>query len=1162
MTATIFDFEIAIKARDEASLALDKVIAKYEAFEKLTQAEKTEREKRPPPAARDRDETGAFKKEELDFTQKLLKGFDKVQGAFQKLADVSKDVIDTIKSSFDEASLDIEDNFQKITSQITGADDSVAMTERFTKVTLELANATGTASTEVASMFADLGRFSMFLDDDDIAKNTKTIAQLGQAYGVTSDQLASLLASARFLGVDVADSVETAAAASQKFKTPGLIENLPEILQQADAMFIQFGDRVTGDGKKITDALITQSAAVSRAWNIDMREAIQKVQGTMQQFTQELDAMDDVRLGLSTDFGSGTQALFQLGFGLEETQRLLRLGQEDALGFAEQIRAAAATKPYREQQRLLKLIGKEFEGQTKELLLRESVFQSALDTREQAETASGRALQSFDELTKSFRNSGKQAIAIFDNVIELGKTIIGSVFGKDAKIVFGDVAESLKGLNERLLALRESLVDPTGYFQTTVTPVLRKGTKVFLGLAGAITAVGGAFTSLGLVAVAGKAFSFLRGFIESSKTGSKVLGSFGKWIGNIGKAFKFLGKKILIPLAIFDSIMQGFKAAGEEKGNPIIRFAKGAAVAVDTLLMGIPGWLARKFFPETVTTFREGLAYLQFLLMDTFSIRNMKRVWASMVTTSEDALKAVRHLVVSYFDDIFHPWDTSVARMTQGSIILFQDMINAIDIPLTQLAASTTRAYLSVVSFVEKTISGAKVLGMDVLNWFAEKFNSFQVTALDTFDEVGTFLSQLWNNPQIAIEKFVSLGKDLLLGFALKGAKAFQMLLSPLLSLGGSFLKFIGLEGAGEALEKTGKGLETTIAGMEKSREDAAAKEKARINSVNDADQKALEQRKAARRDEHAKFVEEMHQSQQTRLNEMSAEEAHFEMLRKGVDDAKDKYIQSLDDEQNARFQQLEDIKKAEAQARREREEAERKEREKRKALAQGDVKDQKKSILAGNKDWIAAVEAANKAVADVRAAAIKSGESALSVDEAAAREALRQGNRLQEIRAALLKETKPKEEKSPSRPVPDRVMDMTKASDKSRRPVPGSVMGMEERVPDTSRRVPSSIMEMMEREPDADSSDKPVPGSVMGMEERGSSSKPMPETAKQMAAKEQTGSADQKEMIAKMDEWIRALQKNGAQEVIVKVDASRDLIVRDVKRRQQGQRDRVGFGS
>jgi hypothetical protein len=742
MASDIFDFQIAIEARDNATAVLENVTSNFIKLDKLMD---------------DADKKKKNKKEEKEGKEKNpAKGMiEELRGVVDAIAGFSK----TIEDMFDKTYLGLEKGFRQVTSQYTSSlGEADAATDQFVLSTLKLANETGANVEKVGALFAGLGQYSIFLDDADIESNAATITELGTTYGMTADKIATLVGGTRFLGTDIGEAMDTAAAASQKFKVPGLIQAMPEIIQSTNEIFAEYGDRVTGDSQKIQDAFIEQAATVSKAYNIDIQSAIQKVSGTMKKFVGELDSIDDVRLGLADDFGEGTNALFELGYGLEETKRLLEDGKTNALGYAEAILASANNKPLAERERILKLIARSSSEQVKNMLLRPKILKAEQDARAAATTSTGKALASFAEATKSFKSTGSQAIAIFNNLVALGKVIVGSVFGPMAKDMFGNASKGLKGINESLIALQERVSDPNGFFKRFGGPVLAGIGTVALGISGAVASIAGAFGLLGAKSIAGKGIDQVKSFLDPKKGGkivkfiNNMLGKFG----SLGKVFKFLGgivkgfAKVLgwpltaimgigTALSTLGKVFRDPDATGIEKFGGLIA---GIFDGLDSVLLGIPGMIMGALLPGFENGIGAGINDLFSGMSEYFTGDGFSKMLGNMWAKVSEFFSTLPEKISKFFTGI-GPMIIDVGKNIGAGIGgLIQMVFKAVWFQMVTLPKMVADAFVGVWKWF--TGEGTSEMTDGVMGMVVNAMASAQTLFLEGMSAIGLFLKGIF----------------------------------------------------------------------------------------------------------------------------------------------------------------------------------------------------------------------------------------------------------------------------------------------------------------------------------------------------------------------------------------------------------------------------------
>lgn len=1019
--ADIFDFQIAIQARDDASAVLDDVIGKFQSFEEEMDKARKSGEK----AKEDIDPLGDKTPSKL---QLLTNAVNDVSDAMGTLAGIPE----RIASSFDQTFLDMEDGFQRISAQSSmSAQDASAATDRYSQSALELSAATGVSVQAITELGVALGQSAIFLDDADVMANARAITHLGTTYGITGEQVASLISNTRFLGLSIAETLDTAANASAAFKTPGLIENLPEILTKVNDMYAEFGDRVVGSTKPITDSFIKQAATVSKAYNITMAEAISKVSEATRSFVNELDQLDDVSLGLADDFGGGTNALFELGLGMEETKRLLKLGQTDALGFAEAIRNAAATKDMFTQRRLLKNIGKEFGGQTKELLLRESTYQSMITTRAEAQKRQNAGMVSFEEMTKSFRDSGKQAIEIFKNVVTLGKTIIGSVFGKSAKTIFGDSAKGLEGINTWLISINKTMNDPNSFFSKSVRPILDGIGKGVLLLTGAFGSLAGAFGLVGVTSLAGKSLKFVNSFLDPKKMGKigKGIQGVGKMFGSIGKIFKFLGKgakllgkTILFPLAIIEGvgvalnamgkIFRDPEATGVEKFGAIIG---GVLEGFDAFLLGIPGKIISWILPGFDEGIAVGVNGLFQSISEYFTGGGFSATMSNMTAQIGEFFSSLPETISSFFADMGPMISDLGKNIGAGLAGLITFFIH--DLP-SYFQQGISAGIKWIMSFF--TGEGGEQVKSGVGNMLLNAFASVQEVIKGAFSGLGTFFQGLWdgilesfgmNTKSLKQTLMVGVGaawngvmdifgagmlfvKGLFGGFEKVVVNVWTGLKAGV--LGFTFMLRSAFQSAIGFIGGMWSGLLGTIAtGLSYVNKDFADK----VQGAADAITKATTGNQAAldkeRKDKMAALLAE-------RDTALSLIDLKQKKREEAFEQEKDERKESLAREVGALNRETAHFKKTQ-ERRLKIERARRAANERDKKKDKGGTPQKPEDVLKNSKEWIAAVEKAQAAIDAAREKAIKGGMTPAEIDKAENKAVFSEAAKLDKVRDDIL---------------------------------------------------------------------------------------------------------------------------------------------------------------
>lgn len=610
--AEIFDFSIGIKAQDDATETLNKVLGtcaqmgrcvdslgrnSTESFEAVktgvngfadAMEQGTERAEK---AARDAN--GRFVKSGMDIT-----------GGLKEAATFLQDLPNMVSEGLGDATITLTSGLKVLTAQLTATDEAaISMANTFQGKVLDSAISTGVGVTDLTEMATQMASVSVHLSDLQ-QEEIKTLSLLGDTYGLTGQQAGELMGNLAFTGNNLRALTDDAAQFQKDFQVIGLFNHLNDAMSGVNDLFAQFGNTVVGDGTKAAKSMLKNAAAMSRAFNIDIATAIQKTQASMQHFIGELDNFEDIELGLATDFGDSTKALFELGAGIGEAKELLKLGQDDAFLFAKKIKEIAAARGFDEksQRRMIKLVAKSSDETTKQLLLHEESFNAEAQARKERATAAGEAVTSFGLMTKAARNTISKTMKSFGNLVELGKIMVAGVFGPVFSDAFNDANGALESFNKNVMKLRNRLADESGYFQTTVAPKIRSIGSALLAVGGAISSV---ITTVGSFKIftktIGGANKVMNKFgLKFDWLGKSAKGFFGK-IGGLVKKFPLITAGIEL-VSMFKDLGAGFKS-GEASGTQFMKFmgrlGEGVVNVLDNLTFGLPSKIMQMFTGST-----------------------------------------------------------------------------------------------------------------------------------------------------------------------------------------------------------------------------------------------------------------------------------------------------------------------------------------------------------------------------------------------------------------------------------------------------------------------------------------------------------------------------------------------------------------------------------
>lgn len=502
---------------------------------------------------------------------------------------------------------------QKMTDSITGLSNATGLS---TTKTGELVSAMAAAGLAVDSLDESLrGSADAFNTiSDGAARHLETMAELVGRHGLSASAAVQTTISLQNMGASLTDLTDDVTKWQKVYKVPGLLNQIPQAVTFAHQSLSKFGHLVVGDSRKLVESTLKLGATFSKVYGVDISAAIQMAQQHQEHFIQQTAQNTDVFLGLSDSFSPLTNALFEAGMQFDEVSALMKKGQEDPLAFAENI--------LKMEEHLRQTQGDLFADRFHQNILRNSSEQVKTLLEEdaaRARLASSMAKEAeekdkldksntaFASMTKSLRDVGATAIETFNNVLMLGKTLVGLTFADDVAESFKGLHHWVSGLNVRIRNLALTLKENETFKEWL--PTLQKVGKALIMLGATAGALAGSFAA---VTIPLKMFSFplVRIIARGGKVASVLQG--------IGSAASFLGKKILLPISLLGLAARTLDDFGAQLKDPtltgpekLVRGIRSVFVGlvdgVDSLLMGIPSRIARFFFPSLRGSLSDGV---------------------------------------------------------------------------------------------------------------------------------------------------------------------------------------------------------------------------------------------------------------------------------------------------------------------------------------------------------------------------------------------------------------------------------------------------------------------------------------------------------------------------------------------------------------------------
>lgn len=481
---------------------------------------------------------------------------------------------------------------------------------------------------QITALAQEMARAGVGIDE--MSKRSQEAAiNLQNTFGVAGDAIAKATRTVGAFGGDFNDTLDETARTVKAFEVDarGAFQALPGVIGFAQESMVRFGKAVVGDGKKIVKNVMGMGATFSKTFGKTMAEAINDAQAHFSRFATATKTSRRVFLGLADDFDPLTTALMEAGVGFGDTGNVLRKAQDDALGFSGEMRSLVeqlgGAGSFRGA-RLIEQLRDELPEATMRLIENDEEYARAFEQNALARQRSAELEGSgFADLSNEMLNTTKALKEMWDNTKQLLKITLGQIWTTlELKDVFRDVKDTFAGFAN---SLREFIMsDKFKSWLETIKPLVQTVGKTVLYLgtvfggaaAGLGSLLGGLASAKGALAVTGKVLKPVAG----------RLGFLGRILGPIGKLFGFIGKKglKLVPglgqiIAVVSGIKTAFEDMGDALGDPmasgsekvlrVIRgLLKGVGGAINGMLLGIPGFVLDKFFPDLERKFDRGFA--------------------------------------------------------------------------------------------------------------------------------------------------------------------------------------------------------------------------------------------------------------------------------------------------------------------------------------------------------------------------------------------------------------------------------------------------------------------------------------------------------------------------------------------------------------------------
>lgn len=559
--------------------------------------------------------------------------FKSLMSRFEDLGSTASQVSNQILGvfNFNDDALNLADSTKKMAVQFGQADrfasqlqqdilDLSALTGRGLSTFTELSNAlgmTGQSLSDLSKSTQQFGEDGRYIQT--IWGEQEVLGSMIDAFGMGADSVVEFSKGTRVLGLSITEVADRAVAFQNKFQMPGMIQALPEATLAAIDAISEFGTSVTGNAQSIIDNTLSLGAVFSKTFGRTMRESVQTAAGALKSLYGESEGIRSVFLGLDSDFSPLVQSFLEAGMNISDVQSLIEnssKSQKGLIQFADQVRSIQMGFQQANNdlaaERFMMQIRRSAPDAIKQLLLVDGALEEAkaqLTTIDELNKNGG--FMAFQKMSEGMWSTGKVAIDVFNNLVNLSKVIVGLVFEPLAKGIYESAGSNLQAFNMQLVSFTKTLTEEGSFFKTTMVPVLSQLGRVLL-LAG--TAAGGLATTFSTFMTGKAAFKGVQ-TIMNLLPGMEGLAGF---LPKIGKGFSMIGTKVLLPVMAIKSLLTAFSDMSVILSDPEATFtdkvtaifgglSNGVGDFVDSFLFGLPTLLTRVFIPNFTGTFGDAL---------------------------------------------------------------------------------------------------------------------------------------------------------------------------------------------------------------------------------------------------------------------------------------------------------------------------------------------------------------------------------------------------------------------------------------------------------------------------------------------------------------------------------------------------------------------------
>jgi len=546
---------------------------------------------------------------------------------------------------------------------------------RFLDLMTKVGISTGVPLNNLSDITIALGHLGAELDNTS-GKNVFSeeqltfLGKLTQAFGFSAESAAQFARQSDVLQLNMKELADKTLLFQTTFKVPGLLQNLPEVVNAATSAMGRFGKTVIGNSKQVIESIVKTAAVITKGLGKDSKEAFNLAQSGFERFSGEIFQNRELMVGLTDSISPLQMALLEGGSSWQGMMNILKLGQKDQLGAAGAIRQLQQSLGFGPRAERFELsMRKMLPEALRDLVYLEGAYEKAIKARDEAAKRAAERPADFDRMYQDMQNNFQSAKDAFDGVKSAIQSIFEIIFVEDMAGVFANLTKKFSETGETIRAQFATIKNDPAI--KDLRDKLKGVVATLIGIGESAGMLGKSFAIIPIITGLFTPLTFVIDLFESSivRAGTKASFSLTQFLFNIYKGTTFFTtfQKLVSNIS---SIISDKSIPGFNKFGLVIReVLSGAAQYFDDFFFGLPTKIANAFsggMDEKKVTFQSTIVNI-FDSMTKIASQETKK-FADWLVNDSDIVKAFTTLGTNI--------GGTLGKITKSIIDFFRNMFS------------------------------------------------------------------------------------------------------------------------------------------------------------------------------------------------------------------------------------------------------------------------------------------------------------------------------------------------------------------------------------------------------------------------------------------------------------------------------------------------------